>query len=116
MKKICIALFLIFASTTFSYSQVLFSENFNYPVRDTLHSVGGWFGLYTNDKFVKVVSPGLTYTGYTASGIGNSAYFSNSPDGNASIVKFGYVDTGTVYMSFLMRVENLSATAKNGFW
>ncbi|MBK7253170.1 MAG: hypothetical protein IPI04_04420 [Ignavibacteria bacterium] len=97
-------------------SQPLFVENFNFPVRDSLENTGTWFasGPVTN-KNVKVISPGLSYTGYLGSGIGNNVFFSNQPDGDVVLSSFNVQISGTVYLSFLIRVDSLSASATEGF-
>ncbi len=99
-----------------SQSQPLFTENFNFPVRDSLENIGNWFasGPVTN-KNVKVISPGLSYAGYLGSGIGNTVFFSNQPDGDVVLNSFNDNTSGTVYLSFLIRVDSLSASATEGY-
>jgi len=79
-KNTLVALMLLCLSYN-AKSQPLFVENFNFPVRDSLENTGTWFasGPVTN-KNVKVISPGLSYTGYLGSGIGNNVFFSNQPE------------------------------------
>ena len=114
--NIIMAAVFIFGFYCSSQSQPLFTENFNFSVRDSLENTGNWFasGPVTN-KNVKVVSPGLTYAGYLGSGIGNNVFFSNQPDGDVVLNNFNDQTSGTVYMSFIIRVDSLSATATEGF-
>ncbi|MBK8552185.1 MAG: hypothetical protein IPL53_14435 [Ignavibacteria bacterium] len=99
-----------------SNSQPLFVENFNFQVRDSLEGIGTWFRSGPNTgKKIKVVNPGLTYAGYTGSGIGNTAHFSNQPEGDVNVVQFGNQTSGTVYLSYILRVDSLSALATEGF-
>lgn len=97
------------------YSQNLFVENFNYPVRDTLGGIGGWIGTPGNRYNVKVKSPGLTYAGYNGSGIGNSVFFTNITDGEVCVHEFTTQTSGKLYMSFLIRVDSLTANATYGY-
>jgi len=114
-KNTLVALMLLCLSYN-AKSQSLFVENFNFPVRDSLENTGTWFasGPVTN-KNVKVISPGLSYTGYLGSGIGNNVFFSNQPDGDVVLSSFNVQISGTVYLSFLIRVDSLSASATEGF-
>mgnify|MGYP007026481567 CR=1 FL=1 len=99
-----------------SFSQTLFVENFNYPVRDSIEYNGGWnlSGSNTPNN-IKVVSPGLNYPGYTGSGIGNCVSFSNPVSGDIALNAFSNQTSGTVYLSFLIRVDSLSASATEGY-
>ena len=99
-----------------SNSQPLFVENFNYSVRDSIENNGGWFtfGSVTNKK-IKVVSPGLSFTGYLGSATGNTSHLSNLPEGDIALNSFPQQSSGTVYMSFILRVDSLSATATEGY-
>ncbi|MFZ1322515.1 MAG: hypothetical protein WAT71_13245 [Ignavibacteria bacterium] len=114
MKKICLALFLVFASVTMSSSQILFSENFNYPVKDTLDDIGGWNSSNNSNSFIKVTSSGLTYPGYISSGIGNCVSFANLPNSSLSVNNFGNENSGTIYMSYMIRVDSLATGATEG--
>ncbi len=98
------------------YSQPLFVENFNFQVRDSLEGIGNWnrSGPNTGRK-IKVVSPGLSYAGYLCSGIGNTSYFTNIPSSDINIHGFTSQTSGTVYMSFMFRVDSLTAASTEGF-
>ena len=115
MKTLFTVLFL-FSFFISANSQTQFVENFNFPVRDSLEGVGGWFRSGGANLFnVKVSSPGLTYSGYLGSGIGNCAYLQNDPNGEVNLNTFGFLTSGTVYMSFLFRVDSLTSTATEGY-
>ena len=113
-KLLTLAAVIVFFSE--SYSQPIFVENFNFSVRDTLEGIGNWYrsGPNTINK-IKVVSPGLTYAGYAGSGIGNSAFFTNQPNGDVNIYGFTPQTTGTVYLSAMIRVDSLTASSTEGF-
>jgi len=98
-------------------SQNLFVDDFNYPVRDSLEGIGNWnpTGLNTSNN-VKVTSPGLTYTGYSGSGIGNCVSMNNATSGG-DVVYHSFTDqtTGNLYMAFMFSVDSMSSTASSGF-
>jgi hypothetical protein len=87
-----------------SWGQTLFlEENFDYTAGTNLTD-NGWSahsGAGTNP--VTVNSGGLSYSGYASSGIGNAALVDNTgEDVNRS---FGDRTSGTIYTSFLVRVD-----------
>lgn len=94
-------------------STVLFTENFDYPVGSLL-TANGWTahsGAGTNAQ--TVVVPGLTYTGYELSGIGNSSrFFTTGEDVNKN---YDSVTSGSVY-SFLMARFDTVTTTKDYFF
>jgi len=117
MKKILLILTCLFI-TSASFSQILFSEDFNYSSQgagaDTLTNpaIGGnkWTrhsGGSGVVKDVKFLSTGLNYNGYTGSGVGGAASFQHtvgSEDINASI---GAADsTGNVYAAFMLKIDS----------
>lgn len=107
-------LVLLFSNNLFS--QNLFKDDFNYPVLDSLEGTGGWYRNGINFPYnVQVKSPGLTYTGYAGSGIGNTAYLSNTAEGDILYHNFTSQSSGNLYMSFMIRVDSLTATATSGY-
>lgn len=105
MKKfllISAILFLIFAVKN-NYSQLLLEENFNYPAGDSL-GAHGWVTFSGTTNILKVVSPGLTYTGYPSSGIGNAARVTNN--GYDAYKQFTPDSTGSMYISFMVKVDS----------
>ncbi len=102
MKKIILFLFVL---TSISFSQtLLLEENFNYTAGTNLTD-NGWTahsGSGTNP--ITVNSGGLTFSGYSSSGIGNAALVNNTgEDDNKSLS--ATVNSGTIYYSFLVRVD-----------
>ena len=91
--------------------QTLFlEENFSYDVGTYLTS-NGWTahsGGGTNP--VTVNNGGLTYTGYVSSGIGNAALVDNTGEDVSRSI--GDRTSGTIYTSFLMRVDAVA----NGYF
>ncbi|HMS33811.1 MAG TPA: hypothetical protein PKC91_06970 [Ignavibacteria bacterium] len=114
--KYILTIAVILLSIGESISQPLLVDNFNYSVRDTLEGIGNWSrsGPNTNRK-IKVVSPGLNYAGYACSGIGNTAFFTNQPDGDVNINQIDPQTSGSVYMSFMIRVDSLTAATTEGY-
>jgi len=86
-------------------------ENFNYPEGDSL-GAHGWVSFSGGSTNVlSVATPGLIYSGYPLSNIGNSAKVINT--GQDAYKQFSGAgdSTGNVYVSFMVRVD---LTAANG--
>ncbi len=110
---ICAAIVLNFL---FVNSQTLFIDDFNYPERDSLEGIGGWYQSGLNSAYnVKVATPGLTYSGYPGSGIGNTVLITNNPNGDIVLHGFTTQTSGNLYMAFMVRVDSLSQTATQGY-
>jgi hypothetical protein len=100
-------LFLIFAIKN-NYSQLLLEENFNYTAGDSL-GAHGWISFSGgNTNVLGVVSPGLTYTGYPSSGIGNATLVRNT--GQDAYKGFTPDSVTAMYASFMIKID----TAKTG--
>ena len=112
---ITLSVFLILLAQSL-YSQNLFKDDFNYSVLDSLDGTGGWVrnGVNTVSN-VKVKSPGLSYPGYAGSGTGNTAFLSNIGEGDNVYHNFSPQNSGKVYMSYMIRVDSMTATATNGY-
>lgn len=91
-----------------SYAQPVLVEDFNYTSGEALTS-NNWTQISTvATNPISVTTPGLTYTGYAGSGIGNAATLVTSGqdiyrDGTASI------SDGSVYVSFMLNVATAQA-------
>ncbi len=92
-----------------SNAQALLTENFAYTAGDAL-TANGWTQIGTTaTNPISVTNPGLTYTGYTGSGVGNAATLTTTGqdiyrDAPSSIA------SGNVYVSFLLNVTTAQAT------
>jgi hypothetical protein len=93
-------------------AQTIFNEDFSYTAGDTIASVSpskGWLissGGTTN--FITAVSPGLTYPGYSGSGIGNAASLTTTgqdiyKDASTSLT------SGNAYATFMLNVSAAQA-------
>lgn len=112
MKKLLLS-FLSLGFLMSTHAQTLLNEDFTYTVGDSVGTPSlskGWgviSGVYTN--LLTVVSPGLTYTGYSGSGVGNATSLTTSgqdiyKDASASIT------SGSVYASMMLNVSAAQAT------
>jgi hypothetical protein len=105
MRKIfLLSSLIIFFTINSSFSQLLV-ENFSYPAGDTL-TTHGWniTGTSTTNP-ITVTSPGLSYTGYDLSGIGNAASLvTTGQDINKQYTDS--VTSGSVYASFMVNVSS----------
>jgi hypothetical protein len=103
-KSYLLVLFsLLLIPFSFSYGQ-FFVEEFDYPVGDSL-SQHGWAihsGGTTNG--ILVTSPGLTYSGYASSGIGNAATLTVS--GQDVNKQYTPITSGAIYASIMVNVTS----------
>ena len=111
MKGILTTLILLFAlllQSNYSESQILYNENFNYPAGDSLgaHGWTSFSGGSTN--VLSVTSPGLTYSGYPGSGIGNAVTVNAS--GQDAYTSLSAVDSsGSFYAAAMINVTSAQA-------
>ncbi|MCX6165098.1 MAG: T9SS type A sorting domain-containing protein, partial [Ignavibacteriae bacterium] len=104
--KISVVILFIFTFYLGANSQVKFTENFDYTAGDSIGN-HGWVAISGTTNNIKVVSPGLTYTDYPLSGIGNAARLSNNGiDASKSFTTGDSVNTGFVYASFLVKIDS----------
>ncbi|HWQ82655.1 MAG TPA: T9SS type A sorting domain-containing protein, partial [Ignavibacteria bacterium] len=109
--RIFLTIFAVMAIFATANSQTLFIENFDYPAGDSI-GAHGWIHHSGSVNTIKVVSPGLTYTGYPLSGIGNAARLSNN--GNDNYRQFTNVGdsitSGSLYASMMVKVDSVKST------
>ena len=115
-KQFTKTLFLIMAilSPIFATAQSpILVENFNYTAADTLRFISGagWIPIATvsNVNKIPVVSPGLSYTGSTASGIGNAVAIKTTGEDIGKAFAQNYRDNA-VFASFLINVSAAQVT------
>ena len=86
------------------YSQLYLDENFSYTAGDSIGAHGWVFNTGTTNT-IKVTSPGLNYSGYINSGIGNAVTLNTN--GNDAYKELSGSDTtGSFYVSFMVRVDS----------
>jgi hypothetical protein len=97
------ALFVLLASLSGKASAQMLSEDFNYTVGDsvTLH---GWAVSSAGVNPVLISSPGLSFTGFAGSAIGNAVHLAKT--GQDVFRNFTADSVGSVYASFLMKVDS----------
>lgn len=99
---------LVIIDTTFS--QILFTENFSYTSGDSL-TANGWLRHSGSQGQILVATPGLTYSGYVLSNIGNSARLDTVGSSGIDVNKPTIPDsTNSVYASFMVNVSYASTT------
>ena len=102
MKKLSLLLgvLAILSFSNLTFSQLLFSDDFSYPVGN-LASNGGWVATVPAATPIQVIATGLTYSGYSGSGIGGAVQFGTSgQDDNHPLSDS--VSSGSVYCSALV--------------
>lgn len=117
MKRAGIFLAAAFCTVLMSastFGQQLLVEDFNYNAGTNL-TANGWTahsGGGTNP--ITVVSPGLTFTGYPSSGVGNAASMTTSgEDDNRT---FTSQTSGSVYAAFLVNVSAASTNVDGDYF
>ena len=94
----------LFIPLSLSYGQ-FFIENFDYPAGDSL-TQHGWVAHSGTSNAIFVTSPGLTYTGYPGSGIGNAATLTTT--GQDVNKQYTPLTTGAVYASIMVNVASFT--------
>lgn len=97
-------LFVYFTSNSSAFGQLLV-ENFDYNAGQNLTD-NGWTQLAAGNS-ITVSNLGLSYSGYASSGIGNAALLDM---GESAYITFTPQSSGTIYVSFLVNVSNLTTT------
>jgi beta-lactamase superfamily II metal-dependent hydrolase len=85
---------------------LLLEENFSYTA-GTLLTANGWTNHNGSTNLIPVTTPGLSYSGYASSGIGNAASLTTS--GEDVHRTFTNQTSGSVYYSFLVSVSSAGA-------
>ena len=118
MKKVRLLVVLFSLISISAFSQTLYlSENFDYTTGSLL-SEDGWSahsGVGTNP--LTIVTPGLTFTDYPSSGIGNAVLVNNlgGEDDNTQFANQN-VDGTTLYTSMLVNVTDNSASKAGDYF
>ncbi|MBS4015751.1 MAG: T9SS type A sorting domain-containing protein [Candidatus Latescibacteria bacterium] len=101
--KLLVLVMLLTLSTT-AFGVLLMEENFNYTAGTALTATGNWTAHSgAGANAILVTTPGLTYSGYVASGIGEAAKIDTAgEDVNRT---FTSQTSGTVYVSFMVKVD-----------
>ena len=106
MKKsyLLILFSLLLIPCSLSYGQ-LFLENFDYPVGDLLTN-HGWVNHSGTTTFITVISGNLSYSGYPASGIGNSVIVAGGGGSREDVhANFATQGSGVLYTALLANVS-----------
>jgi len=101
--KFLISIVIAFAFSINLNAQIIFVENFDYPAGDS-PQMHGWVTHSSYGMQPIVVSPGLTYTGYPSSGIGNACLMDTIVWEDVS-KNFPEQTSGSVYSAFMVKVE-----------
>ena len=106
MRKLVFVISIAFVANI-AWSALLLQENFDYPAGDDI-TAHGWTHHSGTTGIIFVASPGLSYSGYISSGIGNSADVDTTGYDDNKIFSDS-VMVGTVYASFMLNVETNGA-------
>lgn len=103
--KIYLLIILLFGFTFAVYGQTLLVENFDYPAGDSI-GAHGWVAFSGSVNNILVKSPGLVYTNYPLSGIGNCCHLSNNGIDNYKSSS-AIITSGNVYISFMVKIDSV---------
>ncbi|MBS1518903.1 MAG: hypothetical protein JSS91_12505 [Bacteroidetes bacterium] len=104
MRKLILLFCFVFLSSA-SFAQLV-NENFSYPAGDSL-TQHGWTAFSGAGFALFVTTPGLTFTGYPGSGVGNATTLTlTSASAQDAYVPFSInKSSGSVYASFMVRID-----------
>ncbi|MFA7361609.1 MAG: T9SS type A sorting domain-containing protein [Candidatus Kapaibacterium sp.] len=107
-KHFLFSAIIVFILTNVGLGQALLTEDFDYDAGQLI-TANGWTAHSGGTTLpITVTAPGLTYSGFAGSGIGNAVTISGSgQDDNKS---FTAQTTGSVYMSFMVNITGASTT------
>ncbi len=94
-------------------SQILMDENFNYTAGDSIGAYGWVYNTGTTNTIL-VATPGLIYSGYPLSNIGNSCRVKNN--GNDAYKQTDSTLSNSVYVSFMINVDSVRAVGGDYFF
>ena len=103
MKKyLHLVLFVVLMTGTFTYGQIVFTEDFNYTVNSLLTANGYTASSGAGTNSITVISPGLSLTNYFSTSTSAVTLTTNGEDDYKA---FTAQSSGSVYLSFLVNVS-----------
>jgi len=112
VNSILIALLILSAT---AFGTLMFNEDFDYPIGDSL-TLHGFLEYSAGENPISVCAPGLTYTGYQNSGIGNGVLVDTSGQDIKRNYQLPSQDSGIVYVSFMVKVTKVTSTGDYFFF
>jgi hypothetical protein len=111
-----LALVVLLSLSTTAFGTLLMEENFNYTVGTALTATGNWTAHSgPGTRPILVTTPGLTYTGYVSSGIGEATTYNGGSSGEDINRAFGSNTSGTIYVAAMINV-NAAVTTNDYFF
>ncbi len=96
------------------HADLLFVEDFDYPQGALLTNYGWTAHSGAGTNAINVVAPGLSYSDYIGSSVGNAATMTNT--GEDVSIEFASQNSGAVYTAFMVNFSNAqTATAGDYF-
>ena len=115
MKKINVLLIAALAFAASARAEVLFVEDFDYPVGEQLliASDSAWFHQWPNHTNTTIITgEGLTFTGYPGSDVGKALLIEGDHTNDEPHHVFKQVTSGDVFVAFLLQPTDV---IKNGY-
>ena len=108
LKTLALSLTLLMAGKVgWGQGVLLLEENFDYTAGGLLTSNGWTAHNNAGSNPITVVSPGLTFAGYVASGIGNAAGVNNN--GEDVHKQFTQQTSGVIYAAFIVKTQSTNS-------
>lgn len=117
MKKLYISLALLIFIFTVTKAQLLV-ENFSYTAASAIVTQNSWAQRYasgTGGSAAVVSASGLTYSGYSGSGVGNALTLASTAGEDVYKNLSNSVTSGSVYVSFMLKVD-FTIASTGGFF
>ncbi|GAB4369786.1 MAG: hypothetical protein Kow0042_11650 [Calditrichia bacterium] len=117
MRKwyISFVVFFFFLLGVLPAQQPIFEENFDYPAGTNLTNYG-WVNHSGSGSFIQVTAPGLTYSGYPSSGIGNAVDVVSGSGSREDVHhSFPSQNSGSVFVAFMVNVSTASEAGEYFF-
>ncbi len=89
------------------FGQILLEENFDYPTGDLITAHGWTAHSGAGTQAITVTNPGLTFSGYAGSAIGNAALVDNTGEDDNRV--FAVQSAGVVYTAFMVNITTTAA-------
>ncbi len=106
MRFLCIVIFVLVSNSSL-FGQLLASENFDAPAGvEIVGTLPGWAFTFNTSVPFLVDNSGLTFSGYSLSGIGRAAKVEAQASADDIELGFSSKSSGSIYVSFMMNVTS----------
>jgi len=112
MKKM-VTMLAMLAFALAAQSATLMTDDFDYPA-GALAGTGSWTNHSGTSGFIQVTTPGLTFPGFSGSGVGNAVTLTST--GEDAHKTFAPLTTGIGYVGFMLKVNTIPPAGKSDYF